>query len=84
MVGVLCCELYKGVGGIKVDEELFGVFCLVDNEGVIHVSKPDPGGKGEVLMALASKSSMSRLATKVLMGESIAAPVPVYNIYLGM
>ena len=39
LFGVHCCELYMGVGGIKVDEELLDVFCLVDSIGVFHISR---------------------------------------------
>ena len=45
-LGGLCCELYvvyAGVKGITVVEELLGVFCLVDDKGVIHIPKPSPG-----------------------------------------
>ena len=73
LVGVLCCEVNMGFEGIKVGEKLLGVFCLVDNKGVILVPKPDHGGLGDVLRALASKSSMNRMATKGIMGELIAA-----------
>ena len=48
MVGVLCCELQVRVERIKVGEKLLGVFCLVDNKGVINIPKPDPGGRGGV------------------------------------
>ena len=27
-----------------VSEELLGVFCLMNDEGVIHIPKPDSGG----------------------------------------
>ena len=27
-------------------EELLGLFCLLDDEGVIHISKPDSGRVG--------------------------------------
>ena len=43
-----------GVKGVKVGKELLGEFCLVENKGVIHIPKPNPGGLGEVLKALVS------------------------------
>ena len=63
----LCCELYVGVKGIKVGEELLGVFCLVDDKGVIHIPQQILRGLGAVLNAQALKSSMNRLATKWLL-----------------
>ena len=45
----LHCELNVGVKGIKVDKELLGMFCLVDNKSVIYVPKPNPGGLGRCL-----------------------------------
>ena len=44
--GGLCSELYLGVKGIKVGEQLLGVFCHVDDKVVIHVPKPGPGWIG--------------------------------------
>ena len=38
----LGCELYIGIERIKVDKELLGVFCLMNNKGVILKPKPDP------------------------------------------
>ena len=38
----LRCELYVGVKEIEVGEELLGVFCLVDDKGVIHIPEPYP------------------------------------------
>ena len=46
--------------GIKVCKELLGVFCLMNKKGIIHVPAPDPGWVGEVLMGLASKSSIKQ------------------------
>ena len=34
------------VEGIEVGEKFLGVFYLVDDKGVIHVPKPDPGDIG--------------------------------------
>ena len=39
------------------------MFCLVDNESVIHKPEPDPRGLVEELGALALKPSMKRLTT---------------------
>ena len=41
-----CCKLYVGVKGIKVGEKMLGVFCLVDDKGVILVPNPYPGRIG--------------------------------------
>ena len=73
LVRGLSCKLYVRIEGIKVGKELLGVFCLINNKGVIHAPKQDPWGFGEVLSSLASKSSIKRLATKGLMGDPIAA-----------
>ena len=54
-------------------KELLGVFCLVDNKGVIHTPEPNPGMLGEVLMTLALKSSINRMANPGLMGDPIAS-----------
>ena len=73
MVRSLSCKLYVEIKGIEESKELLGTFCLMNNQAIIHVLKPDPG-LGEVLAALALKSSINRLATTGLMGEPIAAP----------
>ena len=44
------------------------MFCLLDDKGVIHISKPKPGWIAVVLMALDSNAYMNRLATMRLMG----------------
>ena len=53
---------------------MLGVFCLVDDKGVIHLPKLDTARVEAVLMALASKSSINMFATKGLMGDPMATP----------
>ena len=50
------CKPEMRIYGIDVLEELVTVFSLLDDEGVFHVLKPEPGWIGAELMALASNS----------------------------
>ena len=43
MFGIFHGELHMGVYGINVLEELVAMFGLLDNKGVIHISKLKPG-----------------------------------------
>ena len=72
--GGLCCELYVWVEGMKVGEILLGMLCLVDDKGVIHVLKPDPGRIGGGADGSGFEIHINRLATKRLFGRPIAAP----------
>ena len=54
-------------------EALF-VGLLVDDNGVIYIPVPEPGGCGAVLRAFCSKYSMYKLATMGLTGEPMAGP----------
>ena len=61
-------------------EELFGMFCLLDDKGVIHIPEPDPGRIEGSAMALASKSSINRLATNGVRNKKyLRAPSPIYD-----
>ena len=62
------------VNGINVLEELIDMLCLLDDKGVIHIPEPKPGWTGDSADDLASISSMNRLATRGLIGETMAAP----------
>ena len=59
---------------MKVGEELLDVFCLVDDKGVIHMPKPDPGGLGELWMVLPSKSLDEQVSYWRAYGRSMVAP----------
>ena len=74
LVRGLSCKLYVDIEGIKVGKELLGVFCLLNNKGVVYEPKPDPRGLGEALKALTLKFSINRLAMTGLIGDPIAAP----------
>ena len=69
---------------MKVDEELLGMFWLLDYKGFIHIPKSDPWSIWGSADDLASVFSMKRLATKGLMGDSMQPHVPVHNTNLGM
>ena len=70
----ICCELYVGVKGIKVAEELLDVSALWMTQISSMYLSQILGGLRAVLMALTSKSFMNRLVTKGLVGDPIAAP----------
>ena len=55
---VLYRNLYGRVNTVDVLKEALFVGFLVDDEGVIHIPVPEPGGWGAVLRTFCSKYSM--------------------------
>ena len=67
-------------------KELLGVFCFMNKKGIIDMYLSQIlGGLGEVLRALALKSSVNRLATTRAYGRSHSSPfIPVHHTFLEM
>ena len=74
MVSCLLGELDVWVSGVDVLQGLVTVLCLLDNKGVIHILKPQPGPMGAELIAPTSNSSMNRLPMMEIIGGPMHAP----------
>ena len=48
VLGIFCGKLEMRVNGIDVLGELSGMFSLLGDKGVIHISKPKPGWIGGI------------------------------------
>ena len=84
ITGNLCCKLNMGVNKLRWVRNCWLSAAFMDDKGVIHIPRPDSWRVGAVLLALASKSSINRFASKELMGSPQLPHVPVYNTYLGI
>ena len=70
LLGVLSSKLDVWVQEVDVLEELMTVFCLLDDNGVIHIPEPHVGRVGAELMALTLNFSMNQSAISGLMDAS--------------